>query len=552
MNRLLIVLFFIAIFFTASSSVNATLTVKRVKSKDSLIFIFNQPHYSLGDTAYYGVYVQTKFREEKNVLQIRLYKDNNEIFRQRIVIRENKGSGFFVFPVSMLSGEYSLISFVEVASKANSASLFRGNLSVSNDGSILMQREAMQLPPANSNFLCSPDREKYLTRSNVRLNIVNGNEPNGEETDFLITVYKADLFNKISPMTSLWPLTSYEDASFLSMLSDRPYYFKGRLIDKMTGNLVEESARVTFYLSENNLAYELYTKKDGSFLFPLFHDFVSDAIFYTIYQKDGGGSKTLGVVTDEFKYMDDNLVKETLTSEEGLSYTNYSQQVKRIDESYNFFSKKRDDLKNTEKKPIPADHEIFLEKYEPFFSMAEIVMNIVPMVKYKNEVEGIRIFLQSSAGYGEDNPLFLVDGVMTADIRYVLQMNPEDIKRIGVIRTARALNRFGDLGRNGILVIDTNLKNKMPEYDKNTIHIVGIEHKNQTLNKNPIPTLAGDQRKPFLRSFLYWNPSVKIKNGDKVSIEFYTADDVGDYVIELTSLNQDGIFSLQKKIKVEK
>lgn len=553
MDRLLIASFFIVVFLSVNSRVHAELTKAPVNSGESLIFVFNQPHYSIGDTAYFGVYVQGSFREDRNILQFRLYKGNEEIFRQRIVVQANRGSGYFVFPSSMLPGEYSLISFVEIASKTTSPSVFKGRLSICSEGSVVMQREEVIPQLSEANFVCSPDREKYLTRSNVRLDIINNNKVYDKERDFVVVVYKENLFNKTHQMTLAWSLTSYLDTTHLRMLSDRPYYFKGRLVDKITGNLVENSARITFFLSKNNLAYEVYTKEDGSFLFPLFRDFGDDVIFYSIYQKDLDSSKTLGLTVDDVDLADKSLLNDKLVScEWDLPYTSYAKQVKLINESYSYFvGTPKDQSNNREKKAIQVDHEIFLNRYESFLSMAEVIVNIVPMVRYKNDVEGVRVFLQSTAGYGVGNPLFLVDGVMTSDVRYVLQMNPLDIKRIGIIRTARALTRFGDLGRNGILVIDTNLKNKAPEYEENTIRIVGVEPP-LLVSKHSNSILREDKRRPVFRPSLYWNPSVKVKSGQKFSTEFYTTDDIGDYVIELISLGKDGIFNIQKRITVEK
>ena len=45
--------------------------------------------------------------------------------------------------------------------------------------------------------------------------------------------------------------------------------------------------------------------------------------------------------------------------------------------------------------------------------------------------------------------------------------------------------------------------------------------------------------KPDYRTALYWNPSIKIKNG-KASFDFYTSDERGDFIIYTEGISNSG------------
>jgi hypothetical protein len=160
------------------------------------------------------------------------------------------------------------------------------------------------------------------------------------------------------------------------------------------------------------------------------------------------------------------------------------------------------------------------------------------MVSYKKtkDSEAIRIFIQKTAGYGIGDPLYIINGVMTSDTKYVLNLDPRAIQKIGVLRSEKTLGRYGDLGREGILVIVTeeNIQNMVD--DKNALFIEGINNA-LTYRKITYDEASLKRRIPDLRSSLYWNPIIKLN--EQISFDFYTSDDTGYYVIQIVGF-QDG------------
>src|SRR5690606_10867188 len=122
-----------------------------------------------------------------------------------------------------------------------------------------------------------------------------------------------------------------------------------------------------------------------------------------------------------------------------------------------------------------GDHEVRMDKYDPFKSMEEVFLNVVPMVKVRKEGDSyrMRMFLKDLQGYGERDPIFVINGIMTDNTGAVMQLDPQSIKKFVVLRSSRYLARFGDIGANGILVIETTNPSGTGIDSKNTLRVQG-------------------------------------------------------------------------------
>jgi hypothetical protein len=52
--------------------------------------------------------------------------------------------------------------------------------------------------------------------------------------------------------------------------------------------------------------------------------------------------------------------------------------------------------------------------------------------------------------------------------------------------------------------------------------------------------VANKSRLPDLRSLLYWKPLLELKKGNETTISFYTSDLVGDFVMVLKGIDENG------------
>lgn len=132
---------------------------------------------------------------------------------------------------------------------------------------------------------------------------------------------------------------------------------------------------------------------------------------------------------------------------------------------------------------------------------------------------------------GNNQPLFVVDGVAMEGLD--MQLNPNDIASIEVIKDAGAVAIYGVRGANGVIVIHT--KNKLPgrirfDLGKRSYYATMPVPANQTtfsvarrFYAPHYATTDTDERTDF-RETIYWNPVVQTDKEGMATLEFYNSD----------------------------
>jgi hypothetical protein len=238
-----------------------------------------------------------------------------------------------------------------------------------------------------------------------------------------------------------------------------------------------------------------------------------------------------------------------LENEKANSYADFVNRKKLVDRSYNFYgnaealakSSSSENLnKDFEDELTGVDYSVKVDEYVVFPTMEELIREVVPSLLHR-KVRGnsiVRVVLPDGA-IPNENPLIIIDGIMTKNINYFLQLKPADLISIKVVRTINKLNRFGTLGRNGIVLVQTKGIDHTKLKNENTLISV------KGLNK-PIPfrvtshTILSDQRIPDFRSTLYWNPAVISNPRGESVINFSASDDVGNFLISVQGITSDG------------
>jgi hypothetical protein len=391
-------------------------------------------------------------------------------------------------------------------------------------------------------------RDSMETRDSLTLELgAISNSPDIEITFVSVSVLKEDLFfdgtipGKILQVTTvpnaLWPAPMKENKADRQKPSKNyPYYFKGRAVYSDNSRRVEDSTLLTFYLHKEDFIYGVYTRGEGAFTFPLFKEFEDDEVFFVADNK-GKLLKNVKLVLDEpVSPSPDGIARVTGTQD---AYNAYAEARSKIVESYTFYQK------NSERKIVDSgdetegDYRIDLKKFERFASMAEVLSNIVSLVRYQNSggVEGIRIFLKKISNFSKADPVYIIDGIMTDNTSYFLGLNPEQVSEIRILRTPETLNRYGSLGKNGILVVNTTIRNHGTYLarSENSFFVKGI---------NPMYPFKNDaktnQRIPDLRVAIFWDPFVALQPGKKTSMKIHSGDATGKFVVIVKGFQASG------------
>lgn len=389
-----------------------------------------------------------------------------------------------------------------------------------------------------SNQLEGPQIDQYLYLNSEILDLSLKNGYSEEDLDLLLITQK----NKRLDWSAI-----KEGRPELTHTFKRLIQYSGQVVNKGSGQPIPE-AHLGTYLQKNLMGYEAISKQDGSFDLVFLFDFWNeDEIFYTLESKSGSGLDARVLwKTDSSSGIP---LAPMIEDERVSNYADFMNRKKLVDMSYNFYSNSEnlattsqsEDLnKDFEDELTGVDYSVKVDDYVIFPTMEELIREVVPSLLHR-KVKGnsvVRVVLPDGAIPKED-PLYIIDGIMTKNTSYFLQLKPAEIITIKVVRTINKLNRFGTMGRSGIVLVQTKgIDHKKLKSENTMISVKGINK--PMIFRIPSHSVSSDQRIPDFRSTLYWNPSVAINSKGDGSINFSASDDVGTFLIRIQGITSDG------------
>ncbi len=187
------------------------------------------------------------------------------------------------------------------------------------------------------------------------------------------------------------------------------------------------------------------------------------------------------------------------------------------------------------------------------------IMNYIPGVYMENG----RPYLRRS----QNLPMAIyVDGVRIDD--FDEEANPlidmqldyftmDDIETIFVYRTAGSSVVFGPAASNGAIMITTKKgvpQNRRNDKNFNIVQLTPLSYQKPVEFYSPQYDTPENRYNPTpdLRSTIYWNPTLKIKEGINTSFDFYAADQVGSYTLKIEGVTTEGeLIHFLQKLKIE-
>lgn len=137
---------------------------------------------------------------------------------------------------------------------------------------------------------------------------------------------------------------------------------------------------------------------------------------------------------------------------------------------------------------------------------------------------GTYITLRGTSSIASGSPLYIVDGVIVANMDNISQ---ESISNISVLKTASATAIYGARGANGVVLIKTNGPGQM------------VGNNNSLLNIDQ--EASGSSIRNNFRDYAYWEPSVTTdKNGEAILIVQYP-DDITSWKNHFLAMSNSGL-----------
>ncbi|MBT1707080.1 hypothetical protein KK062_02540 [Fulvivirgaceae bacterium PWU5] len=454
------------------------------------------------------------------------------------------------------------------------------------DATVLAERLFFVEEASPVQIMTTFDQQTYGTREKVTIKL-HVNDPQGGKARLRVRVFQKDLFPQASAhlprhplqLSGELPYTAYRRYAtapanvfdnFLVTQHERLFSwpevwnntraeeihnfrtglsFSGRAYRRNSSGPLPDSTHLTFFLQEDVMTYAIYPRSDGTFNFPLLNDFVGDDKVYYRADRKGVIQKDIAV---DFGQKDtipamttDAIYRETA---DHAAYGTFAEQQKVIEQAYGFA--KRAPVQHYEKVNPHAflEEEIFspdvtinLRDYLLFPDMEETLREIIPFVQHRwhDKQHVVRMYITDLEVMGTEDPVYMIDGVLTDNTDYFMSLKPDEVATIKVVCTWEKLRTFGQIGKNGMVLVETTIPDNARNVPvpRNMVTVKGITP-TATLPQTVNP--KADRRYPQIKAALYWNPELTTNDMGDATISFYTPDNTGTYSIQIDGITYSG------------
>jgi hypothetical protein len=222
-------------------------------------------------------------------------------------------------------------------------------------------------------------------------------------------------------------------------------------------------------------------------------------------------------------------------------YAEFARNRTSVNRTFNAYSKNVDTLssKKIAKDITEADIDVDVTKYISFATMKELINEIIPSISYQQRGKKniVRVGLPTPLKEKTD-PLYFIDGVATKNTDFFLSLRPIDILSIKVVYQPRKLVALGLFGKNGIVIVKSKKGDAREPKSNPDYPLKGLSNEIEFASPKFIP--GNSENKPYFKSTICWNPSVKTDSSGNATIEFFSTDDVGLMEISIFGFTTTG------------
>lgn len=183
-----------------------------------------------------------------------------------------------------------------------------------------------------------------------------------------------------------------------------------------------------------------------------------------------------------------------------------------------------------------------LDNYTRFPTMEEVMKEYVMevMVRKRGKKYNFKVLNKQMDTYFEADPLVVLDGTPVRDINSIMAYDPLNVKTLDIITGVYMLGN--DIWVNGILSYSSYNGNRDGmELDPAQVQIdfKGLQLQRE-FYKPQYDNGKGDEHLPDFRNVLLWEPYVITDKAGNVSLDFYSSDVKGKFIIVAEGITGDG------------
>jgi hypothetical protein len=538
--------------------------------------------YIAGEDIWFSIYtlegVSGKLSSGSVVAYVELLNPlNMPVIQKRLKVSEGRGAGNFAIPDSVSSGTYTIRAYTNWMKNFLPDNCFASDIEVVNPfrdtGFIRKKNTAGNFNTARStqdsgktNALALTVDSIFGRREKVMVRLAAGNTKAGQADIFDLSVSVAPAEASSDSQGIDEYLRNKETAwkDILSGINYHPEYrfeSDGHYLSVSLKYREEEVADSSDYLYmsiQGKVAEFRYAGREPgglySFLMP-----ADNKLRNLILQPEHADRNMIIKIEPSFPWVfpPSDYIKDTLNESDTEVFTklSFNYQAARIyGISYKKEAETTDEINPRKRRfyGIP-EMEIYLDDYISLPSMQEVFFELLPGINIRTRKSGYVMQItnpMTGADFNEP-PLIMIDGVIINDLNLLVDLNPELVEKIEVVKTPYLI---GDLILYGIV----NVITKSGDFSNSTMPDYAVILPYRVVEKPAmisLPDYSDEKqrsgRKPDLRNTLYWNPSVKTGINGEAEIEFWASDLPGSYVIDIQGISETGQkVSLQKSFTV--
>lgn len=468
-----------------------------------------------------------------------LNASNLPVLQGKVAMENTYGAGSFFLSPGTASGRYILRAYTNHMKNFGTGAFFEKVIDIYN---IKSEGAQAQLEPRNTKGFSKQnlkleiraDKAIYNARQKIRLNIASE-----APASLSVSVYRVDSLSDIATRND-----SYANGKNVPSTGEFIPEFNGHII---TGKIIHQKtgqpgAGIAAYLFVPGLKY-------------LFTPAVSDANGHIEFEvKQFYGVNEIMVQADSnYRFEISNPFSTSYTQQPAnLSAIPASYSTTLLDESVNaqvqliYNGNKQNEfvVPPIDSMPFYGKPDVVYESgdYVKFETMEEVLREYVTPVGVLKRNGKLFPFIYDDLRRRpfHNNPLVLVDGIPLVDMEKFMAIDPSIISRINIV------NRRFYSGRNvfeGIVDIDTKVNYiDTLELDKNVsiLNYDGLQLKRKFYSPVYESEAQRSSRLPDFRNVLFWSPDINTGSAGNASVEFYSSDLKGKFVIVVHGITPDG------------
>ena len=570
-----------------NSSGSAQSTNKGQSCPESAFVHTDRDLYVAGENMFFKMYVtsaitmKTIHSSSLGYMVLRNQKSNI----LNLIVRLNEGSSFgcVYLPDTLKSGVYELVAFTNFMRNYGESIFFRKELLIVNrfdklldnlykkdsaeNNQRLRKFKDSPVPDASENLLkLVLEKDSFTTREKIRIAIKWSTDKSNHQP-----VYASLSVKAMNPLTHvpLEPITVYSDTievkTGMNVFPDKdPYlveekgiYLKGQVRSIDNKPVKDECLFISTIDTAANLQYS-FSNDSGNFQFLLDNYYLGKNIVLKSWKNEADNGDNKIELEDKFALHNAFIPHLPYISINLKKYIYNSQEITQIRKSYHTSENTIDESLSKDDRIIfpylyfNPDAVVYPANFMALDNFKEINANILPGSALRRSRDIYHIFLfdfLTKGMFARPAPIFL-DGVFIDNANPLIKLNSDDIEKIELCKSVRVK---GELEFPGLVSVITKKRiNDFNRFKSSALIVRMDNYSDKVFYKAPAYDKDGSaSRMPDFRQLLYWNPEITLRQGATSYFEFFSSDNLGDYLVEIRGFDSDGIpVSAYSKIKV--